>query len=204
MSEGIIYVLTNPSMPGLVKIGKTTNLKRRMEDLYNSSVPTQFRCIFATKINDYHEKEKKLHLTFGDNRDNPKREFFRISEDAAIASLELLGGEIVTPDSDIFEDNTDKIAFEKVSRIRQAFNFEMVDIPHRSTLNFIRDENITCKVISKNRVEFRGKEHSLSSSALILTNEMGYNWKTICGPENWKYDGEVLNDIRVRLEEGEG
>ena len=111
-------------------------------------------------------------------------------------------GKNVTPESDIFEDKTDKIAFEKVSTIRQAFNFEMVNIPDGATLTFIRDDNITCEVISKNRVKFRGEEHSLSSSALILTNEiMGYSRTSICGPENWKYNGEVLNDIRVRLEQ---
>ena len=202
MNKGIIYASINPSIPDLVKIGKTTNLKQRMENLYNSSVPTQFRCISAKEVDDYHEKEKKIHRAFSDNRDNPKREFFRVSESAVIAFFELLDGKNITPESDIFEDKTDKIAFEKVSTIRQAFNFEMVNIPDGATLTFIRDDNITCEVISKNRVKFRGEEHSLSSSALILTNEiMGYSWTSICGPENWKYNGEVLNDIRVRLEQ---
>ena len=37
----IAYVLTNPAMPGLVKIGKTTQLevKERMKQLYGTGVP---------------------------------------------------------------------------------------------------------------------------------------------------------------------
>lgn len=40
----IVYVLTNPSMPGLVKIGKTTQkeVSERMTQLYTTGVPTPF------------------------------------------------------------------------------------------------------------------------------------------------------------------
>ena len=79
----------------------------------------------------------------------------------------------------------------------------MVKIPNGSLLTFIRDENVTCKVISSSRVEFEGADHSLSSAALIATNRMGFNWKTIAGPLNWKFEGEVLDVRRRRLEEEE-
>ena len=78
----------------------------------------------------------------------------------------------------------------------------MVDIRIGSILQFIRDDNITCEVLSKNKVKFEGEEHSLSSAALIATNNMGFNWKTIAGPLHWKYEGEVLDDRRRRYEEG--
>ena len=131
------------------------------------------------------------------------REFFRIAEERVINLLEMIEGEDVTPRDDNFEDKDDKVAFEKATRIGQKFNFEIVDIKPESILQFIRDDNVTCKVVSKNRVEFEGKNHSLSSAALIATNNMGFNWKTIAGPLNWKYDGEVLDERRKRYEEGE-
>jgi len=39
--KGIVYLLTNPVMPGLTKIGKTSpdSLSVRMQSLYNTSIP---------------------------------------------------------------------------------------------------------------------------------------------------------------------
>ena len=45
-SKGIVYVLTNAAMPGLVKIGKTAqkDLNKRLEQLYGTGVPVPFDC----------------------------------------------------------------------------------------------------------------------------------------------------------------
>ena len=56
---------------------------------------------------------------------------------------------------------------------------------------------------SSKKVMFDGKEHSLSSAALIATNNMGFNWKSIAGPMHWKYEGEILDERRKRYDEGE-
>ena len=61
-------------------------------------------------------------------------------------------------------------------------------------------ENVTCKVISENKVEFEKDEHSLSSAGLIATNRMGFNWKSIAGPLNWKFEGKILDERRKRYE----
>ncbi len=39
----IVYVLTNPAMPGLVKIGKTNqkDIEERMKQLYTTGVPLE-------------------------------------------------------------------------------------------------------------------------------------------------------------------
>ena len=41
MEYGIVYLLTNPYMPGLVKIGMTIqeDLEKRMKELYTTGVP---------------------------------------------------------------------------------------------------------------------------------------------------------------------
>ena len=202
-NEGIIYIISNPAIPGLVKIGKTINLEDRLKTLFNSSVPLPFRCVYAKKVKNYSEVERKLHKGLNSHRENPNREFFRISEEEVINFLELVDGEDVTPREDHFDDKEDEIAFEKATRVGQRFNFEMVSIPIGSTLNFLRDEDVVCIVKSRTRVEFEGEDHSLSSAALIAKNRMGFNWKTIAGPLNWKFEGEVLDDRRVRLESSE-
>ena len=202
-NEGIVYIISNPAMPGLVKIGKTSNLESRMRSLYSSGVPLPFRVIYAKKVKDYSFVEKKLHSGLRTHRENMNREFFRIPEEDVINLLEMVQGEDVTPRNDQFDDKEDKVAFEKTTRIGQRFNFEMIDIKPGSTLEFIRDKNVTCEVKSKSRVIFEGEDHSLSSAALIATNRLGFNWKTIAGPLNWKFDGEVLDERRKRFEEGD-
>ena len=51
---GVVYVLTNPAMPGLVKIGKTTqnDVTTRISQLYTTGVPLPFDCEYAVKVAD--------------------------------------------------------------------------------------------------------------------------------------------------------
>jgi hypothetical protein len=198
--SNIIYLLTNPSMPEIVKIGFTSNLKTRMKSLYSSSVPVPFECYFACTVKDMNFIEQQIHDGFDDFRVNPKREFFRIDPERIVSILKMVMIEDVTPKENQFEDKEDEIAFQKETTIAQRFNFEMVGIPIGSTLTFLRDENFLCTVVSHNRVEFEGENCSLSGAALKLTHRMGFNWKRINGPKNWKFEGEVLTDRRARLE----
>jgi len=49
----IIYILTNPAIPDLIKIGKTTNLVERINSLSrHSGVPVPFECYFACEVED--------------------------------------------------------------------------------------------------------------------------------------------------------
>ena len=65
MEYGIVYLLTNPVMPGLVKIGMTTQkeIDQRMKELYTTGVPVPFECKFACKVkkSDCLKIEKALH-----------------------------------------------------------------------------------------------------------------------------------------------
>ena len=49
-SEGIVYVLTNPAIPGMVKIGKTSRgMNARLNELYSTGVPLPFECAYAAR-----------------------------------------------------------------------------------------------------------------------------------------------------------
>ena len=73
--SNIVYVLTNPAMPGIVKIGMTDNpdVQLRMGQLYTTGVPLPFDCVIAREIADREagEIESALHTAFGPNRINP-------------------------------------------------------------------------------------------------------------------------------------
>src|SRR3979490_3190914 len=94
----IVYLLTNPAMPGIVKIGKTTQLEveERMKQLYGTGVPVPFDCAFACQVKDAHEVERALQMAFGNTRVNPNREFFKIEPERVIAVLRLLRVEDIT------------------------------------------------------------------------------------------------------------
>ena len=49
---GIIYVLTNPAMNGLVKIGKTsrTSVDQRLQELYSTGVPVPFDAFLQVRL----------------------------------------------------------------------------------------------------------------------------------------------------------
>jgi len=71
---GIVYLLTNPAMPGLVKIGMTTreDVKQRMKELYGTGVPVPFDCRYICKVksSDCAKIEKALHTAFAPDRIN--------------------------------------------------------------------------------------------------------------------------------------
>ena len=63
-----------------MKIGRTTNLERRLRSLDNTSVPLPFRCVFAVEVDDENEVERLLHQAFADNRTKTIREFFQLED----------------------------------------------------------------------------------------------------------------------------
>lgn len=91
--NGYVYVLTNPSMPGLIKIGRTTNLpSQRMAELHSTGVPTPFQLEFCVEVEDCVAAEKAAHRALAEHRIASGREFFRTSVKHAINSvLPVLG-----------------------------------------------------------------------------------------------------------------
>ena len=63
VNAGIVYVLTNPAMPGLVKIGKTArdSIDARLNELYSTGVPVPFECAFAARVIDEAKVESAFH-----------------------------------------------------------------------------------------------------------------------------------------------
>ena len=203
-NTGIVYILVNEAMPGYIKIGKIEKENKtvadRIAELSTTSVPVPFECTYAARVDRVSEVERALHNAFGDFRKNPKREFFSVSSERVVAVLKLLALEDVTPSPDVGVSKEDAEAIEEVRERRSAFNFEMVHIPAGSELTFTRDESVTCTVSEDlKHVEFRGETMSLSKAAKVA---LGSKWLEQ-GPIYWKYKGEILDELRRRLEEGD-
>lgn len=99
--EHTLYALSNPSMPGVIKIGITDNLQARLVSLYNTSTPFKFEVVSkivyssrakATKAESY------LHSYLWMLRANDSREFFYLTNDAVINIFDKVKQNELLPD----------------------------------------------------------------------------------------------------------
>jgi len=192
---GIIYLLTNPAMPGLVKIGITNraDVQMRMDELYSTSVPVPFECAFACRVENPNEVEDALHIAFAPNRVNPKREFFEIETNQAIAILKLLKGQDVTPEVNKQKTSIDEVdldAGKEFAKKRPKLNFIEMGIPMGSELVFAKNDE-TALVKTERTVTFRGAEISLTNAT---RQALGYDYNVAPGPY-WTFNGRRLRDI---------
>ncbi len=190
-----VYILINEAMPGIIKIGWTDKkVEERMKELDKTSTPVPFTCYFAKRVEDPTFVESKLHEAFDEFRIRDNREFFRMSPDQAKAALEIATGTDVTPKDDVVESESDRVALNK-ERNRNRFNFDEAGIEPGEILEFKKDPSIKAKVLDNGQIAFRGTRTSLSQSALIIVQEMGYKWNKIAGPQFWMYKGKTLYEI---------
>lgn len=203
--DQIVYILTNEAMPGYTKIGVTSDLKARMRQLSNTSVPVPFECFYAKKVKDARAVENKLHASFAKDRvdSGAGREFFMVPPEQAAAALSLAGGEEIVIQDESVTTAQERIALAEVKSRRPVFNFSMVKINSGSILNFYLDDTITCKVFDARKVEFNGEIVSLSDAAMQVLKSKGLNWKAVSGPGIWMFEGETLHARRLRMEEGD-
>jgi hypothetical protein len=97
-TNGAIYILTNPAMPGIVKIGYTAvEVTTRMAELDRTPVPYPFSCFYAGYVENVQLQEQRIHTIFADRRCRPQREFFAVSPEQAKAAIELVAIRDVTP-----------------------------------------------------------------------------------------------------------
>lgn len=85
--SGWIYVISNPLLDGVVKIGVTRRLNAmdRINELGSASVPFKFKVHSIIFSEDAFKLEHELHMAFDNNRVNKvnkQKEHFRVSLDA--------------------------------------------------------------------------------------------------------------------------
>jgi len=198
----IVYILTNDAMEGFLKIGlTTTSVEQRMRELDTTGVPLPFTCFHASEVSDGRKTEKLLHDAFKDNRVRQRREFFQIDPERVRSALLLAELNDVTPRDDIETEDGDIEALTKVRKRRGKFIMSNYNIPVGAILTLSKDENITCKVLENNNVEFEDEVMTLSGSCLQAMHNLGFTWKAVAGPDYWQYEGETLVALRNRKEE---
>ncbi len=219
MSRGIIYILTNPMFQDdVVKIGKTTNLERRLKDLgRGTGTPCPFECYAAYEMDNHEDIEKLMHTIYREldmhtDKEHKKKEFFRVPApkvDAVLSKISaLMNGKRINIDTDKVytpeQQKSLKKQYDINSRNKRAFDFADFQIPVGAKLTFIQDEKIKCTVKSakgKTFVTYNNKEYSLSSLTNYLMNKRGYKGY-YDGYLYWLYDDIILYDIRHPVKKG--
>jgi hypothetical protein len=194
--SGIIYVLSNSYMPGLIKIGKTASLKSRLDQLYNTSVPAPFTCEGAFQVHDMDEVESRLHFAFQDVRVNPKREFFKVDASRPIAILEYIGKDITPEVEKAIEEGISDEELKSKKR-RPVMRFADLQIPVGAELEFTRDKKIVATVVDADSTVKCGSDVMILSP--MTARLLGKEGAPIRGTDYWTYNGKSLRDMYETL-----
>lgn len=192
---GIVYILENAAMPGIVKIGKTSrnSVKKRLNELYSTGVPVPFDCVYAARVENDVEVERAFHEAFGPYRINRKREFFEIESYQAKVLLRLFAVEDVTPDVQKEAgaiDTESQAGAAKLKSRGPRMNFAEMKIPEGAILAFTRDD-IEVEVISQDQVRYNDREDYLTP---ITKDLLSVNHAPATATY-WRFNGRLLRDI---------
>ncbi len=212
---GYVYILTNPSFKeDWVKIGKSSRpVDIRSKELDNTAVPLPFDIYATLKTVKYEQVEKLIHKTIDrltDLRIRQNREFFNVSPakaldilkdisttlDDAVIDEVYLGERRSTPD----KLSTPPISEHRKQRTRINFKFSMVNIPIGSTITFI-PTGIEVRVADDDHIEYQGRIYKLSPFVgTFMPADKRNTSGAYQGTRFFTYNGEVLEDLRTKME----
>lgn len=198
MNPGYVYLLTNASMPGLVKVGCTQRDSRaRARKLYTTGVPTPFEVAFEVFSSDHVSLENQMHARLDAFRVNGGREFFRYPLIDLINLLIQLNGASVKTESsfsaisilhrlkekytgwmdptisDVQIVQTDERVWLEITREEEIAGYLKDQTIKRSDLAFICDDSNECwfsprNVVTENARKFT--EEFEPYSIIMTTN----------------------------------
>ncbi|MCF7970830.1 MAG: GIY-YIG nuclease family protein, partial [Methylococcaceae bacterium] len=89
--KGFVYILSNISMPGIIKVGRTgkvPELRIKDKDLCSTGVPTPFVAEYYAFFDNMYEAEKKAHINL--RVYSHGKEFFKVDIPTAIKQIERI------------------------------------------------------------------------------------------------------------------
>ena len=189
MANGYIYIMTNPALNGMVKIGYATDVETRRQQLSTTALPYEYE-IYATYETSGNREDKKLHKLIDnlnpDLRVTKNREFFVMEPEDAYELLEAIATISGTKD----KLKKVKIDAAKKQNIRKPpVNFDKCGIPVGAELVFVEDPAVVAIVASERKVFYNNELTSLSA---ISDSKKGYSTS---GPSFFTYNGKLVADI---------
>lgn len=194
MAKGFIYIMTNPCLQNMVKIGYATDVEERRKQLSTTALPYDYE-VYATYETPGKLEDKKLHKLIDnlnpDLRVSKNREFFIMSPEDAYGLLESIA--IISGSQDKLSKVTDFTEQNEQAEHRSKrppVNFAKCGIPVGAELIFVDDPSIKVIVESDRKVLYNDELTSLSA---VVSKHKGP--KKYHGPAYFTYNGKLITDI---------
>lgn len=197
MAKGYIYIMTNPGLKDMVKIGYATNVEERRKQLSTTALPYDYE-VFATYETSGKLEDKKLHKLIDqlnpDLRVSKNREFFVMSAEDAYELLEAIATISGSQDKLKRRKTNSRPAGGKKTK-RPAVNFKKCNIPVGAELVYVDDSSVRVTVAAERKVRYNNELTSLSAIARSIKG-----LKTADGPIYFTYNGEIVSEIAARTQ----
>jgi len=190
MARGILYCMSS-IVPGLIKIGKTTDYEKRMYVVeHNGYVNiTGFRRAYAIEVDDFDEKESQIKKDYQKVRIG-NTELFAMNIDRAIQILSSFDGVQVYPDP--------KIESKKSIQSKANTGIESSDLPDGEY--YLKSKGLSAILSVENGILTLKKGSDISQNPVpsFYTGRNKKNpvlWEEISS--QYVVDGKLIDDIVV-------
>lgn len=189
MGKGYIYIMTNPALKDMVKIGFAKDVEARRKQLSTTALPYNYE-VYATYETEGNLEDKKLHKMI-DNlnkelRVSKNKEFFIMTPQEAYELLEAIA--TISGTTGKLKKIKEKES-KKQNVKKPPVNFTKCGIPIGAKLVYIEDPSIVVEVVSERKVLYKDEITSLSA---ISDSIKGYS---TAGPQFFTFNGKTVSDI---------
>ena len=189
MAKGYIYIMTNPALKDMVKIGYATDVEARRKQLSTTALPYEYE-VYATYETSGNLEDKKLHKMIDalnpDLRVTSNREFFVMKPEEAYELLEAIAN--ISGTKDKLKRIHVPVAQKQTVR-RPPINFSKCGIPVGAQLVYTDDPTVVAIVVSERKVQYQNEITSLSAIA------GGFKGGPTQGSAYFTYNGKKVSDI---------
>ena len=138
MEAGYVYLLSNPSLPDLVYIGKTTRnpFEHAAELSHHTGTPSPFLVLFVLYVSNIDHVERVIHIRLQHHRHERGSEFFKFPATEAIQIMMKAGLSSIPPvaGEGAFLESREP----KVTEIRDGPNWQVGAVSQTSVALLIR------------------------------------------------------------------
>lgn len=165
MAKSYIYIMTNPALKDMVKIGYATNFEQRRQQLSTTALPYDYE-VYATYETSGNLEDKKLHKLIdklnSDLRVSKNREFFIMSPEDAYELLETIA--FISGTSDKLNKVHKELLIDKHQTIKKPkIDFYKCGLKNGDILEYINDSSVKVTICSNNKAIYNEEITSLTN-----------------------------------------